>query len=37
MHHRVATLMLSERRYGAFLRKIQLPADVDLDGIKAQF
>lgn len=29
--------MLSERRYGAFLRKIPLPPDVDLDGIKAQF
>lgn len=29
--------LLSERRYGAFRRQIQLPADVDPDGIKAQF
>jgi HSP20 family protein len=29
--------LLSERRYGAFQRQIQLPADIDPDGIKAQF
>lgn len=29
--------MLSERRYGSFQRQIALPADVDAEGIKAQF
>lgn len=30
-------LLLSERHYGAFQRQVQLPADIDPDGIKAQF
>ncbi|WP_257538427.1 Hsp20/alpha crystallin family protein [Sphingobium sp. CFD-1] len=29
--------LLSERRYGSFRRQISLPADVDAEGIKAQF
>ncbi|AMK22915.1 MULTISPECIES: Hsp20/alpha crystallin family protein [Sphingomonadaceae] len=29
--------LLSERRYGSFQRQIPLPADVDPEGIKAQF
>ncbi|MGK2912489.1 MAG: Hsp20/alpha crystallin family protein [Sphingobium sp.] len=29
--------LLNERRYGSFRRQISLPADVDAEGIKAQF
>jgi HSP20 family protein len=29
--------LLSERHYGAFQREIQLPADIDPNGIKAKF
>jgi HSP20 family protein len=29
--------MVSERRYGSFQRQLSLPADVDPDGVKAQF
>lgn len=29
--------LLSERRYGSFQRQVSLPADIDPEGIKAQF
>jgi HSP20 family molecular chaperone IbpA len=34
---KVNGFLLSEPRYGAFQRQIQLPADLDADNIKAQF